>query len=201
VLSLELNGLRHAAKIMKLSELIARGGTSFTNQSGVDGDGYGKLNRHLSGFTFWPSNPSRRRKLWEPQEAALGMTAAYLCADRSLPLEGIANEAALVKMPTGTGKSAVITVLCRCLPMIRRALVLTPREALTDQLYRYVRRGFWSRMDYAVDDQAHFFDEWGATTGNPVLPAYIAKLLPSAVRSILDADTRTRAATSASWNR
>jgi superfamily II DNA or RNA helicase len=72
--------------------------------------------------------------------------------------------------------------------MIRRALVLTPREGLTDQLYRYVRRGFWSRMDYAVDDQSLFSDEQGAATGNPVLPAYIAKLLPSAVRSILDAD-------------
>jgi len=188
VLSLERSEFGAAAKIMKLSELIARGGTSFTNQSGVDADGYGKLNRHFSGFTFWRSNPSRRRKLWEPQEAAMGMTVAYLCADRRLPLERIANEAALVKMPTGTGKSAVITVLCRCLPMVRRALVLTPREALTDQLYRYVRRGFWSRMDYAVDNQALFSDEQGAATGNPVLPAYIAKLLPSAVRSILDAD-------------
>ncbi len=116
------------------------------------------------------------------------MAVAYLCADRRLPLEEIANEAALVKMPTGTGKSAVISVLCRCLPTIRRALVLTPREALTDQLYRYVRRGFWSRMEYAVDDQALFSDEQGAATGNPVPRAYIAKLLPSAVRSILDAD-------------
>ena len=152
---------------MKLSELIARGGTSFTNKSRVDGDGYGKLNRHLSGFTFWRSNTSRRRKLWEPQEAALGMAAAYLCADRRLPLERLANEAALVKMPTGTGKSAVITVLCRCLPMIRRALVLTPREALTDQLYRYVRRGFWSRMDYAVDGQSLFFRRTGGRDRQP----------------------------------
>jgi superfamily II DNA or RNA helicase len=173
---------------MRLSELIARGGTSFNDQSGIDGEGYGKLNRHLSGFTFWQSNQARRRKLWEPQEAALGMAAAYLCADRRMPVEKIANEAALVKMPTGTGKSAVITVLCRCLPFIKRVLVLTPREALTDQLYRYVRRGFWSRMDYTLDGKALFSDEEGAATGNPVQPAYIAKLLPSAVRSILDAD-------------
>ncbi|MDF0522945.1 DEAD/DEAH box helicase family protein [Bradyrhizobium yuanmingense] len=173
---------------MKLNELIARGGTSFADQSGIDGSRFSKLNSHLSGFTFRRSNPTRRRKIWEPQEAALGMVAAYLCADRRLPLEEIANEAALVKMPTGTGKSAVITVLCRCLPMIRRALVLTPREALTDQLYRYVRRGFWSRMDYVVDDQALFSDENGRATGNPVPSAYIAKLLPSTVKSILDAD-------------
>ncbi|MES5481550.1 DEAD/DEAH box helicase family protein [Bradyrhizobium sp. INPA03-11B] len=170
-----------------MSELIARGGTSFTDQSGIDADGYGRLIRHLSGFTFWRSNKIRRRKLWEPQEAALGMVAAYLSADRRLPVERIANEAALVKMPTGTGKSAVITVLCRCLPAIKRVLVLTPREALTDQLYRYVRRGFWARMDCTVDHQSIYSDEKGAATGNPVPQAYVAKLLPSAVRSILDA--------------
>jgi hypothetical protein len=174
---------------MRLSELIARGGTSFNNQSGIDGEGYSKLNRHLSGLTFWRSNQARRRKLREPQEAALGMVAAYLCADRGLPAEQITNEAALVKMPTGTGKSAVITVLCRCLPLIKRVLVLTPREALTDQLYRYIRQGFWSRMDYTVDDKAIFSDEDGAATGNPVQLAYVTKLLPSAVRSILGADS------------
>jgi superfamily II DNA or RNA helicase len=177
-----------AVAIMKFKELIDRGGTSFKNQSEVDGEDYAKLNRHLSSFKFWRSAPNRGLKLWEHQEAAIGMTTAYLCADRQLPSEKIANEAALVKMPTGTGKSAVITVLCRCLPSIKRILVLTPREALTDQLFRYVRRGFWSRMGLAADDAAIFSDEDGTKAGAPVRAAYIVKLLPSTTRSILNAD-------------
>jgi hypothetical protein len=44
-------------------------------------------------------------------------------------------------------------------------------------------------MDYTVDDKAIFSDEDGAATGNPVQLAYVTKLLPSAVRSILGADS------------
>jgi superfamily II DNA or RNA helicase len=118
--------------------------------------------------------------------SALGFAIAYLVGDKKLPTEGFENEAALVKMATGTGKSAVITMLSRCLPDVQRVLILTPREALTDQLYRYIRHDFWETMGFQASARSVFADD-GTGTGAPVPMAHIAKLLPSAVRALLHA--------------
>ena len=90
-------------------------------------------------------------------------------------------------MATGTGKSAVITVLCRGFPNVKRSLVLTPREALTDQLYRYIRRDFWSTLGFNLATGHAAFHDDGSATGQPVPEAYITKLLPSSVGLILHA--------------
>jgi Type III restriction enzyme, res subunit len=172
---------------MKLQDLIKDHRTSLERGEHVDGEAYGRLVRHLSHFRFWTTERSRSRKLWSHQVPAISLAAAYLSADRRLPIEGIANEAALIKMATGTGKSAVISVICRALPTIRRALLLTPREALTDQLYRYVRRDFWSTMGFDIGQGAAAFHDDGSRTGAAVPEAYTAKLLPSSVGSILHA--------------
>jgi hypothetical protein len=174
-------------RYMKLQDLIKDQRTSLERGEHVDGEAYGRFTRHLSLFRFWPTEQSRSRKLWSHQVAAISLGAAYLSADRKLPIEGIANEAALIKMATGTGKSAVISVVCRALPTIRRALVLTPREALTDQLYRYIRRDFWSTMGFDVGQGPAAFHDDGSRTGQAVPEAYITKLLPSSVGSILHA--------------
>ena len=172
---------------MNLQELAKDPRTSLDRGEHVDSEAYGRLSRHLSRFRFWPSEGSRSRKLWSHQVAAIALIAAYLSADRKLPIEGIANEAALIKMATGTGKSAVISVVCRGLSNIRRALILTPREALTDQLYRYIRKDFWSTMGFDVGHDPAAFHDDGSRTGAPVPEAYITKLLPSSVGSILHA--------------
>jgi superfamily II DNA or RNA helicase len=172
---------------MKLQELIKDPRNSLVRNDDLDGAAYGRIVRHLARYRFWPGSVPRARKLWSHQVGAIGLAAGYLTAERALPAEGITNEAALIKMATGTGKSAVITVLARCLPQVRRVLILTPREALTDQLYRYVRAGFWTTMGYAAAAGAVFDDESGEEAGAPVQPAYVAKLLPGSVTPVLHA--------------
>ncbi|WP_315764245.1 DEAD/DEAH box helicase [Bradyrhizobium sp. SZCCHNR2009] len=172
---------------MELDDLVGRSGTSLTDCTGIDAKLYAKVQRHLAKYLFYRDNKKRGLKLWEHQGAAIALTVAYLSSERKLSNEHIENEAALVKMPTGSGKSAVITVLCRCLPTVKRILVLTPREALTDQLFRYIRSGFWARMGLTADDKAVFSDEDGSVAGAPVSSAYIAKLLPSTVQTLVNA--------------
>ena len=144
--------------------------------------------RQLARFKFWLNSPAPMPKLWEHQDAAIRLCVAYLGASRAIPIETISNEAALVKMATGTGKSAVIAVLSRCLPQIKRVLILTPREALTDQLFRYVRNGFWVKMGFPVRTPKEIFvDEDGSTTGGSIPRTYLTKLLPKTVASIVRA--------------
>jgi hypothetical protein len=172
---------------MKLAELYKAERCSV--ESGVDGQRYGERMKLLARYHFWPGSASRKYgALWEHQDAAISSCIAYLCSDRSVAAEEIAHEAALVKMATGTGKSAIIAVLARCLPEIRRVLILTPREALREQLYAYVRRGFWSKMKLCEPQgKAQFDDDSGDCSGAPVETAYINRFLLQNALAILDA--------------
>jgi hypothetical protein len=72
--------------------------------------------------------------LWGHQRSAIEMVLRYLRAFKTGRTQG----AALVHMPTGSGKSGVIAALARCIPQIGGVLLLSPRRALCDQLYRDV---------------------------------------------------------------
>lgn len=74
--------------------------------------------------------PTRlRNALWEHQREALSLMTRYIAAfDSKRP------RAALVHMPTGSGKTAVIASLARCLQTRGPVLVLTPRIGLRRQL-------------------------------------------------------------------
>lgn len=83
--------------------------------------------------------------LWAPQRRAVGTAVAYLGA-----VEGTApTESALIKMPTGTGKSGVIATLACALPKVRRTLIITPRRALVDQMLKDVHWRFWKHFGLA----------------------------------------------------
>ena len=112
--------------------------------------------------------------LWNNQKHAIALGTAY--ARLSQPSGRI--EAGLIKMPTGSGKSGVIAILTRCLPDIRRALVLTPREGLVQQMYGDIRRRFWANMGIADVPG----DDW---TGPGVEEALVRILLPNATRTQL----------------
>ncbi|NLB80489.1 MAG: DEAD/DEAH box helicase family protein [Clostridiaceae bacterium] len=68
--------------------------------------------------------------LWSHQNEAIKMLLQYMDDFHN----GITNQAALVQMPTGSGKSGIIAYLSRCLPDIGLTIVLTPRLSLRDQL-------------------------------------------------------------------
>src|SRR5262249_4268348 len=93
----------------------------------------------LEQFEFWkPAGMGEYRPdrgLWAPQRKAIALAHAYLAAQSKFaPTRSTQREAALIKMPTGTGKTGVIATLACASPAVRRVLVLTPRTALVDQM-------------------------------------------------------------------
>tara|TARA_R110002124_G_scaffold243235_1_gene408304 strand:- start:10317 stop:13706 length:3390 start_codon:yes stop_codon:yes gene_type:complete len=122
----------------------------------------------LEAGAFWNGADSVR-PLWGHQRSAIAFAAAYVCSDHG-SADGL--EAALIKMPTGTGKSGVVATIARCLPKVRRVLVLTPRTALTDQLKSDIACRFWRHIGYPAPEGAI----WSNTL---VPPARVELLLPN----------------------
>lgn len=133
--------------------------------------GYARDIQTLEALPIWSGSPTGL-SLWDNQKQAIALGAAY--ARLSQPADRV--EAGLIKMPTGSGKSGVIAVLTRCLPDVRRALVLTPREGLVQQMYGDIRRRFWANMGVAEA-------EGGDWAGPGVDPALVRILLPNAART------------------
>jgi superfamily II DNA or RNA helicase len=79
--------------------------------------------------------------LWPHQKAAIKTIHGYLAeADTG-------GTAALITMPTGTGKSGVIAWSVTQLPELKRhRLVITPWTALTRQLREDIEERFWTRL-------------------------------------------------------
>ncbi len=169
---------------MNLGDLIDDERTSLNEEIKrlIDQPGFRRDIRHLEQYGFW-SGGRGRPSLWDHQRAAIGTLVAYLRAEKAIPERPEHTEAALLKLPTGTGKSGVIAVIARCLPEVRKVLVLTPREALTKQLLRDIRFRFWKNIGYAVDEGPLFTataDEMGAALET----AYTETLLPSKCTSV-----------------
>jgi hypothetical protein len=142
--------------------------------------------KHLESYAFWKGSGRAYRNLWAHQIGALELAAAYLAADRQLPREGNVPEASLIKMPTGTGKSGVIAILARCLPLVRRVLVLTPRTALADQLQRDVSFRFWQHLKCPAKNNSTYAAP-AAAIGADLEGAQISKMLPSECEDLLKA--------------
>ncbi|RVL31889.1 DEAD/DEAH box helicase [Sinorhizobium meliloti] len=89
--------------------------------------------------------------LWAPQRRAVGLSLTYIAARLVSPGK---NGAALVKMPTGTGKTGVIATLSCAVPDIKRVLVITPRRALVDQMVADLHTRLWNRFGMIYDGRA-----------------------------------------------
>ena len=102
----------------------------------------------LDEFGFWRRGegaPYRPVKgLWLPQRRAVAFAHGYLSAIRG---SAHAKEAALIKMPTGTGKTAVIAALACGSPLVSKTLILTPRAALVRQMKFDLSYRFWKKLD------------------------------------------------------
>jgi len=141
--------------------------------SSLDRSGYDADIRALEALPVWTGTPSGL-SLWGNQKEAIALGSAYLRVCQQLDRQ----EAALIKMPTGSGKSGVIAVLTRSLPNVRRALVLTPREGLVQQMHADIRHRFWANMGCTGAEA----DNW---SGPGVDPALIQILLPNETRTEL----------------
>lgn len=79
--------------------------------------------------------------LWPHQRDALNVVDRYLAARGES-----GGSAALIRMPTGTGKSGVIAAATQLLVASGDSLVLSPWDALVDQLGRDIAERFWNRI-------------------------------------------------------
>ncbi|MDZ5454761.1 DEAD/DEAH box helicase [Labrys sp. ZIDIC5] len=122
------------------------------------------------------------RGLWAPQRRAVGLSLAHVAARRT---RYGSTGAALIKMPTGTGKTGVIATLACAVPQIARVLVLTPRRALVDQMVRDLHTRLWSRFDAIYDGtevRARRADD--PDVGSAVANGPVWRLLPSAAEQL-----------------
>lgn len=102
------------------------------------------LDRHK----FWHAGAKGvyrpQKGLWTPQRRAVALAHAYLAA-RMHSAANAPREAALIKMPTGTGKTGVIATLACVSPLVKKVLILTPRNGLVHQMKQDLSFRFWSR--------------------------------------------------------
>lgn len=145
--------------------------------------------------SFWTAADSEKayrpsNGLWAPQRRAVAVCLAYLGARSAQST----SESALVKMPTGTGKTAVIATLACALPDVRRTLIITPQRALVDQLLDDVQWRFWSNFGMVYDGDAVIAKAPGAPQAPqlPTSPASVIRLLPSKASAICQTGTNTR---------
>lgn len=148
---------------------------------------YDGLLRPLRARDFWQAAVESNaylppKGLWAPQRRAIALSAAYLAARREYAVD---EEAALIKMPTGSGKTAVIATLACALPQIKRTLVITPRRALVDQMYADLFTRFWSRFDLIYDgDNVRPRRDGDASPDGPYRDNPVRRLLPSLAEEI-----------------
>jgi hypothetical protein len=81
--------------------------------------------KELDRLAFWTAGATKYRPskgLWAPQRKAVALGLAYLASQRIRPdlNPETGRESALIKMPTGTGKTGVIATLACCAPALRR---------------------------------------------------------------------------------
>ena len=141
----------------------------------------------LSRHGFWTAVPDARMYrppsgLWAPQRRAVGTAVAYLGA-----MAGTTpTESALIKMPTGTGKSGVIATLACALPAVRRTLIITPRRSLVDQMLSDVHWRFWRH--FGLEYKKYGLEVSKRGDGKPTDPQMAAdgvmRLLPSTTTAL-----------------
>lgn len=110
--------------------------------------------RALAQNSFWLEGhedyrPSTGLRL--PQRRAVAFAQAYL-ATRAHPDQVATSEAALIKMPTGTGKTGVIAALACASAGPCKTLILTPRKALVRQMAMDLATRFWRKLGAAYTD-------------------------------------------------
>lgn len=98
-----------------------------------------KFIRHLNGKT-WKAVIDA--KWWPNQKKAVEVVADYLAAET--------GQQAMIRMPTGTGKTVVIATLAQLLEDFPRALVVAPWENLVGQLEREISSRLWAKVGEAT---------------------------------------------------
>lgn len=92
---------------------------------------------HHSGSRNWQQ--VIKQKWWLNQQRAINCVENYLASN--------SDRQAMVRMPTGTGKTAVIATFAQLLADKPRCLVGAPWEYLVGQLQQELCERFWKKVD------------------------------------------------------
>jgi len=98
-----------------------------------------KFIKHLNGKT-WKAVIDA--KWWPNQQKAVEVAGDYLDAKK--------GQQAMIRMPTGTGKTVVIATLAQLLEDYQRVLVVAPWENLVRQLEREISAKLWTKLGEAT---------------------------------------------------
>lgn len=92
------------------------------------------------------SAKSIREALWPHQQEALDIASGYLASRRTSRSRAAIPGSALIRMPTGTGKTGVIAFLAQLTPEVQSILIVTPWTALRSQLADDLSARFWQHL-------------------------------------------------------
>jgi len=109
--------------------------------------------------------------LWKHQNDSVNMANRYIREYRN----GRSDGTALIRIPTGTGKSGIIAVISQLLYTSESSLVVVPSEYLRDQIAKKIRLDFWSRIEANLGD-------------NPIVntPTNVSTFIPSTLDDALN---------------
>lgn len=112
----------------------------------------------------------RKIKLWKHQRDALIVVEKYF--QKYVSSRAKDKPAALVNIPTGGGKTAVIALISHWHPSLNITLVVAPRTAIRDQLVRELsgQRGFFSRFNIGKEELPRKVIALKSTKGLQKLP-------------------------------
>jgi len=85
-------------------------------------------------------------KWWPNQKKAVEVAGNYLDAQP--------DQQAMIRMPTGTGKTVVIATLAQLLADYRQVLVVAPWENLVGQLEREISGRLWAKLGESASFEA-----------------------------------------------
>lgn len=81
-------------------------------------------------------------KLFPHQIEAIEMLEKYI--------KSTSKKHALVKLPTGTGKTVVISYICNCFKKLKNILVVSPSKGVTEQLKRELEAGIKEKLELSM---------------------------------------------------
>jgi superfamily II DNA or RNA helicase len=123
-----------------------------------------KKYKKLSKNTGW-----KKLKLWPHQTEVIPKIEKFLKLK--------SDSSFLVKMPTGSGKTAVISTISILLKKVENVLIVVPSEALREQLYEEIKEKFWNKLDYTHNNEIKEVHK--------TLPSQIGKILGSSSKLVI----------------
>ncbi|RJS53923.1 hypothetical protein CJ480_19790 [Bacillus subtilis] len=95
------------------------------------------------GSIIWEQRSRISSKLRDYQIKAIETSLSYI--------KSSSDKQALIKMPTGTGKTFVIGVLSLLIKGCNNVLIVSPSSAIREQLYKEVKKKLWKKMNIDME--------------------------------------------------